>query len=129
MPNKGNVAPVNQYVFSASQRIISQGHDLVRISTHNTDCPLCKPWEGKILSLTGKTKGYPTLEQARVAGLFHEGCRHAMGLYIDLDNEIKDLEQELKIPQSQRKQTKGFGCGTIIAMLIIIILLFILLLT
>jgi hypothetical protein len=41
------------------------------------------------------TPGYPTLEQARDAGLFHPNCRHAYGLYLDIDAEIEQLRREL----------------------------------
>jgi hypothetical protein len=34
------------------------------------------------LSLTGKTPGYKTLEQAKNAGLFHPNCRHTLTGYI-----------------------------------------------
>ena len=54
------------------------------------------PWEGKILSLTGKTPNFPTLEEARAAGLFHPNCRHAYGLHIDLDKETKKAETYAK---------------------------------
>lgn len=75
-----------------ANRLVEQGHDLVKISTHLGACELCQPWQGKILSITGKTEGYPTLEEAKAAGLFHPNCRHAYGLYIDLDKEIEELE-------------------------------------
>lgn len=78
-----------------ANRLVEQGHDLVKVSTHRGACELCQPWQGKILSITGKTKGYPTLEEAKEAGLFHPNCRHAYGLYIDLDKEIEELEKEL----------------------------------
>jgi hypothetical protein len=68
----------------------------VKVSTHRGACELCQPWQGKILSITGKTKGYPTLEEAKAAGLFHPRCRHAYSLSIDLDAEIAKLESELK---------------------------------
>ena len=55
-----------------------------------------EPWQGKVLSITGKTKGYPTLEEAKAAGLFHPNCRHAYGLHIDLDKEIEEPEIELE---------------------------------
>ena len=71
-----------------ANRLVEQGHDLVKVSSHLGSCELCQPWQGKILSITGKTKGYPTLEEAKAAGLFHPNCRHAYGLYIDLDKEI-----------------------------------------
>ena len=79
-----------------ANRLVEQGHDLVKISTHRGACELCQPWQGKILSITGKTEGYPTLEEAKAAGLFHPNCRHAYGLYIDLDKEIEELEMELE---------------------------------
>jgi hypothetical protein len=75
-----------------ANRLVEQGHDLVKVSTHRGACPLCLPWQGKILSITGKTEGYPTLEETKAAGLFHPNCRHAYGLYIDLDKEIGELE-------------------------------------
>ena len=77
-----------------ANRLVEQGHDLIKVSTHRGACPLCEPWQGKILSITGKTEGYPTLEEAKAAGLFHPNCRHAYGLYIDLDKEIEELEAE-----------------------------------
>ena len=43
-----------------ANRLIEQGHDLIKVSTHLGACPLCTPFEGKILSITGKTPGYPT---------------------------------------------------------------------
>ncbi len=75
-----------------ANRLVEQGHDLIKVSTHWGACEKCVPWQGKILSITGKTEGYPTLEEAKAAGLFHPNCRHAYGLYIDLDKEIEELE-------------------------------------
>ncbi|MDQ7794139.1 MAG: phage minor capsid protein [bacterium] len=83
------------HLTGTANRLLEHGHDLVRISQHAGACEKCRPWEGRILSLTGKTPGYPTLETARDAGLFHPRCRHAYGLYLDLDTEIEQLEQEL----------------------------------
>ena len=80
-----------------ANRLVEQGHDLIKVSTHRGACQLCEPWQGKILSITGKTKGYPTLEEAKAAKLFHPNCRHAYSLHIDLDKEIEELERELDI--------------------------------
>jgi len=76
----------------------------VKVSTHLGACELCQPWQGKILSFTGKTEGYPTLEEARAAGLFHPNCRHAYGLYIDLDKEIEELENELEAGETTENE-------------------------
>ena len=62
-------------------RAVELDKDLVRVSDHDQECPLCRPWEGKILSLTGRTVGYPTLAEAESAGLFHPNCRHAINVY------------------------------------------------
>lgn len=63
-------------------RLIENDRDLVIVSDAPEECPLCAPWEGRVLSLTGRTPGYPTVDQARAAGLFHPNCRHSLGAYI-----------------------------------------------
>lgn len=87
-----------------ANRLVEQGHDLVKVSTHRGACELCVPFEGQILSITGKTEGYPTLEEAKAAGLFHVNCRHAYGLYIDLDKEIEELEAEEGAVKDKHKE-------------------------
>lgn len=82
-----------------ANRLAEQGHDLVKISSHVGACPLCIRYQGKVLSLTGKTPGYPSLAEAKAGGLFHPNCRHAYGLHIDLDAEIKALEEPEKAPE------------------------------
>jgi hypothetical protein len=56
---------------------IRSGLDLVWTSTHSTEgsCPLCIPWLGKILSLTGATAGIKTVADAKAAGWRHPNCR------------------------------------------------------
>jgi hypothetical protein len=66
-------------------RLQEHGHDLIKVSTHSGTCEKCAPWQGKILSLSGRSKEYPSLQEAKDAGLFHPRCRHAYGLYIDLE--------------------------------------------
>ena len=63
-----------------TNQMLRYGYDLVQVSNHGTDHPACRKYEGKILSLTGKTPGYPTLEQAKLDGLFHPRCKHAMNV-------------------------------------------------
>ena len=76
-------------------RLTEHDHDLIVVSRHARACSLCVPWEGKVLSITGRTKGYPTFAEAKTAGLMHPNCRHAVSLWIDLDREIRELEDEL----------------------------------
>ena len=58
--------------------MVKEGRDLARVSRHGSECPLCASWEGGVVSLTGKTEGYPTLADADGAGLFHPRCRHRL---------------------------------------------------
>lgn len=88
------------HLTGTANRLLEHGHDLVKVSTHAGACEMCQPWQDRILSLTGATPGYPTLEEARAAGLFHPNCRHAYGLHIDLDAEVRALESELGEKQS-----------------------------
>lgn len=68
-------------------RVAENGYDLVQVSRHPSSCPLCAPWQGKILSLTGQTKEFngesvATLAQAEQDGLFHPNCRHAINTIV-----------------------------------------------
>ncbi len=64
-------------------RYVADGRDLVIVSNAPAECSKCRPWEGKVLSISGATPGYPTVAQARAAGLQHSNCRHALGVYIE----------------------------------------------
>jgi len=64
-------------------RMYEAEEDLVEIIGGGSDtCDRCAPYEGEILSITGKTPGYPTVESARIAGLFHPRCTHTAIPYI-----------------------------------------------
>lgn len=65
-------------------RMAQNGYDLAQVSLHVGSCPLCAPWQGKVISITGDTPGYPTLGEAEAAGLFHPRCRHAINVISDL---------------------------------------------
>ena len=59
-------------------RATQYGVDLVRIVHMNIhpQCPLCIPFNGKILSINGNTPGYMTIQEAAIQGLFHPNCDH-----------------------------------------------------
>lgn len=53
------------------------GVDLVRISQHATETPICLPHENGIYSITGRSKRYPPLSETPRGGTpFHENCIH-----------------------------------------------------
>lgn len=60
--------------------LTSEGSDLAIFSGHGaTD--ICGKWEGEVVSLTGATAGYPTLDDAIADGMFHPNCRHRLFAY------------------------------------------------
>jgi hypothetical protein len=66
-----------------ANRLVENGYDLVQVSNHGkSSCPLCLPWQGKVLSSTGATRGYDTVIDAERAGLFHPNCRHAINVLV-----------------------------------------------
>ena len=61
-------------------RLQQHGHDLVRLSSHSGSCPKCTPWQGRTMSLSGRDGDYPSVDEARGAGVFHVGCLHVLSL-------------------------------------------------
>lgn len=52
-------------------------YDLVQVSSHGA-LDDCKDWEGSILSLSGNTPGFFTVDDASAGGLFHPNCTHSL---------------------------------------------------
>ncbi|MFE7128952.1 phage minor capsid protein [Streptomyces sp. NPDC057617] len=103
-------------VRSVTARAAVEGHTdaltelglaLVIVSDAPLECPLCRPWEGEILTINGQSGPHtvrvdhavqPTrllarrrtvavhvagsLTEARAAGLFHPSCRHSLAAYL-----------------------------------------------
>jgi len=67
-------------------RLSERGHDLVRITRHEGECPKCInaiETYGTIYSLSGNSDTYPALEDAKGLGLFHPRCVHRPTPYIE----------------------------------------------
>lgn len=81
-------------------QLAQQGMDLVMVSADGAPCPVCRPWEGKILT-TGSASGPQVVQRASEidgstvsvhidgstseaigAGLFHPSCRHRFITYL-----------------------------------------------
>lgn len=59
-----------------ANKMLENGMDLVQVSVNGSTHPACADYEGEILSLTGKTSGYTTVDEATADGLFHPNCQH-----------------------------------------------------
>lgn len=93
-------ATAHAAVDAHSERLTTAGIDLIVVSDAPQECKLCRPWEGKVLSLSGGVVGAidrehatrdgarvrvnvaGTLAQARADGLYHPGCRHSHSAYL-----------------------------------------------
>jgi hypothetical protein len=58
----------------------AQGLDLAQLSDEINDntCGACAQWAGSILSITGATPGFPTVDEAEADGVFHCHCVHTL---------------------------------------------------
>jgi hypothetical protein len=83
-----------------TRALTDAGIDLVTVSNAPRECPLCRPWEGQVLTLTGppgartvevehatedgrmvRVRVAGSLDEARRAGLQHPNCRHSVSAY------------------------------------------------
>jgi GNAT superfamily N-acetyltransferase len=82
-----------------TDRLQDLGVDLVLVSNSPRECPLCRPWEGKVLTITGGRRGRVqvpsavsngtvtvdiagSLAEAKAAGLQHPNCTHSVRAYL-----------------------------------------------
>ena len=74
------------------------GSDIARISKGGGDphC-VCAAWAGCVISISGKTKGLPTYEQARNGGCFHPNCVHTLE-YVDEAADAEEIELQKAHP-------------------------------
>jgi hypothetical protein len=82
-----------------TDRLAALGVDLVYVSNSPQECPLCRPYEGRVLRRglgpTGtlqvadqlgrgvvEVDVVATLDEARLLGLFHPNCRHSVSAFL-----------------------------------------------
>jgi len=102
MLSRTTVAEVSRK--SYDDTIAGAGIDLVMIAGGQpTVAPPdpCWRWYNKIVSLTGETPGYPTIDDARADGLFHPNCIHYTAAI--LDDELPEFEEKEATTDANRK--------------------------
>lgn len=57
------------------------GYDLAQISDHYGACPICEAWQGVVVSISGTSRSYPSLQEAESSGVFHPRCMHDLAVY------------------------------------------------
>jgi hypothetical protein len=89
----------------------ASGRDLVVVGGSSSSCPLCVPWEGRVLSLDGATPGYPALAEAEAAGLHHPNCGHGIDPYVEGLTDTSEIqhgdEERYEARQQQRYLERG----------------------
>lgn len=98
-----NTATLNQ--------LTSLGYDLVKMSSHNTSCPICAVMQGRVYSISGNDTRYPPLSVA-FSGAYanvHPNCSHVLIPYIpeladdpEGDRELSRRSFDLD-PRSQKQ--------------------------
>lgn len=91
-------------------RFQQNGEDLVVVSAHAESCPICDPWEGEILSISGDNDDYPSVSEAEADGLFHANCTHNTTLWVEgltTKPEVQDSTDNYEERQQQRYLERG----------------------
>lgn len=85
---EGLTRETSQQALLAGEGIVANdaGFHYVRISEHQSSCPLCQPYQGKILIddvwSNGRADGkHELLSVAKANGLFHWNCRHTKTIW------------------------------------------------
>ncbi len=84
----GNLARENQ--------LIENGYDLVEMTTHYPTCDKCSQFQGRVYSLSGKDKRFPSLMQTAFKSGYrnvHPNCRHSIIPYIEEMHTDKENQQ------------------------------------
>ncbi|MFF0894731.1 phage minor capsid protein [Streptomyces sp. NPDC003278] len=105
-----------------ARTLTDAGVDLVIVSSAPRECPLCRPFERKILSLTGGGARTVTVEhatddgrmitvdvagsldEARRAGLQHPNCRHSVSAYTPGITSVEPAESDPEGYEAGQKQ-------------------------
>lgn len=121
-------------------RLKAAGIGLVIVSDHAGECALCRPWEGKVLAVSGppgpRTIQVPsavsdelvtvhiagTLAEAFAAGLMHPNCRHSISAFLPgatripthtADPEGDKARQRLRYLERQVRKHKRLEAGAL----------------
>ena len=86
------------------------GVTTIQITQHGSTCPLCSPWQGRVLIddvySGGKASDgdYPLLSQAMAEGLFHPNCRHGSGTYFEGISETPEPYNKAEVEAKYEKE-------------------------
>lgn len=73
--------------------LASTGDDLARIKGHGDNCKICARWDGKIISISGQDKRFPSYQDALDDGIFHPNCDCTLDAVIEGVDDAAISEQ------------------------------------
>ena len=97
------------------------GIHTVKVSSHNSACPMCIRWQGKVYiddvygagtKEESKKSKYPLLSEAVKGGMFHPNCKNGLSTYYEGINqppkeptkeEIEEMTRRYNLEQRQRE--------------------------
>lgn len=84
------------------------GTDLIQMEVSGSTCPECAKYQGRVYSISGKSKIFPALPaQIKSTGVVHPGCHHMFYPYIHNSTRI-DMKQILSVhPLKKRAYAKN----------------------
>ena len=81
----------------------ANGLDLVIVSEDGAPCPACADYEGEILSSSGTSSEYGSVDDAIADGFMHPGCLHTLSAYQeDVTQEYPEKTEADKEAEAQR---------------------------
>ena len=105
---------------SANKRM-EYGIHTVKITSHNSACPMCIQWQGRVYiddvygagtKEESRKSGYPLLSEAVKGGMFHPNCKNGLSTYYEGINqppkdptkaEIEEMNRRYNLEQRQRE--------------------------
>ena len=91
------------------------GGDLVQMTSHASACPICQPLEGRVYSISGKSKKYPKLDIAFSNGHadIHPNCIHSIVPFFeqfadDLDEIVKQSNRPFELDPKKKSQLDAY---------------------
>lgn len=99
-----------------TDRLQELGVDTVIVSDAPEECKICRPFEGKVLSLSGETTGrlrdgktvVASLSEAKGKGLYHPNCRHSHSIYLPGITKGPGIDLADPAGDALRQQQRGY---------------------
>lgn len=105
MLSTNTIGMVQREAFFATS--LEYGNDLVKVKHLgiSPECELCAPFTDKVLSISGRTRGYMSVEQATNCGLFHISCDHIVTA-LELAPEKEENDNKIALSEQNEKTLK-----------------------